>query len=537
MTKTPSFQSTWSPFQYSIFRMLWITSLISNIGSWMHEVSAAWLMTTLTHQPILVALVQATTSLSVCLFAIPAGALADIVDKRRLLIFLQTWMMLIAGCLALICFYGKITPFILLLLTFLLGIGTSFNAPAWQSVIPELVPKKELVQAITLNSLGVNFSRMIGPALAGFIIASLGSAYVFALNAISFLGIIFVLYQWKKEATISNLPGERFIGAMKAGIRYVRSSPGIKIVLLKSFSLFFFVSCIWALLPLVTKTLLHKGAIEYGILLAALGMGAVIGALFLYRIRALVTVDKLILICSVAFSIAMFNLIIYPHLFLACLSSFITGVSWISIMSTLNAAVQQSVPSWVRARAISVYLMTFFGSMALGGIFWGALATHFGLSASIFTAGCGIIVANALVYRFSIAQKMIYDHTPSMDLPAPAVERLLDHEEGPVMITVEYSVGSDNIQSFTKAIQDLRLTRLREGAFSWSLYYDIEKPDRFVECFIVESWLEHLRFHERVSVSDRKIQAHVNSFCQTAKPKTTHLVSYDFEKIKKHWKH
>lgn len=511
-------------------------SLISNIGSWMHEVSAAWLMTTLTNQPLLVAMVQATTSLAVCLFAIPAGALADIVDKRRQLIILQTWMMIVAAVLAYITFLGKTTPTSLLVLTFCLGLGAAFNVPAWQTIIPELVPKKELVQAITLNSMSVNFSRIIGPALAGYVIAEFGPAYVFALNAISFLGIIFALSRWKREVTISTLPGERFLGAMKAGLRYVKGSPGLKIVLIKSIAVFFFVSCIWAFLPLITRNVLHKGATEYGIILAMLGLGAVTGALLMHRIRVLFNVDKLILVGAIAFSIAMFTLIIYPHMILACLSAYITGLSWISTLSTLNSTVQQSVPSWVRARAISVYLMAFFGSMAIGGMFWGWIATHFGIPFAILTAGCGILVANVLTYRLPLSQMMIYDHSPSMDLPAPNVEKILDHEEGPVMVTVEYTVAADKVEAFAKAIQDLRLTRLREGSFSWTLFNDVEKPERFVECFIVESWLEHLRFHERVSITDRKIQANVNSFCKTARPTTKHFVAYSFKKQKRHRK-
>lgn len=534
MSNPQSFHSAWTPLQYTLFRWLWITSLISNIGGWMHEVSAAWLMTTLTNQPILIALVQATTAMAVCIFAIPAGALADIVDKRRHLILLQSWMMIIATVLATITLLGKTTPLSLLLLTFLLGLGAAFNAPTWQSVIPELIPKKELLQAITLNSMGVNFSRTIGPALAGFIVAALGPAYVFVLNAISFLGIIFVLYRWKRERIISTLPGERFLGAMRAGIRYVSASAGLKIVFIKSISIFFFVSCIWALLPLITKNLLHQGPTGYGILLSVLGVGAVTAALFIYQIRDLFNIDKLVLFGAFAFALAMLILIIYPNFYLACLASFITGMSWISTLSILNATVQQSVPSWVRARAMSVYLMAFFGSMAIGGVLWGWLASHAGLVTAMIIASMGIVIFSLMVYPLSLAKSVIFDHTPSMDLPAPMVERELNHEEGPVMVTVEYTVVSEKVEDFTAAIQALRVTRLREGAFSWTLFRDVEKPNRFVECFIAESWLEHLRFHERVSVADRKIQAQVNSLCETARPLTTHFIAYAFKKKRKY---
>lgn len=505
--------------------MLWITSLVSNIGTWMHEVSAAWLMTMLTTQPILVAMVQATSAFSVCLLAIPAGALADILDRRRYLIVLQSWMMCIAATLAIVSFMGKITPSLLLFLTFCLSAGTALNAPTWQAIVSELVPAHHLVGAITLNSMGVNFSRTIGPAIAGFIIATLGPAAVFALNAISFLGILIALRSWRREQPITTLPTERLLGAMRAGVRYVRGSPVLIKVLIKSGSIFIFTSCIWAMLPLITRTMLHKGPKGYGILLAMIGLGAVVGALCMQRIRQKLSLDKLILVGTLIFVIAMFSIPLFANFYYTCFAMFAVGIAWITVLSTLNSVVQQSAPPWVRARAISVYLMTFFGGMALGGLLWGVVTAHFSLNAALITASIGLMIAYMLTYRWRLDDNLVFDHTPSMDLPAPTSDRELKHDEGPVMVTVEYQVETENVEKFLMEIQKLRLTRLREGSFFWSIFKDVENPKKYVECFMVESWLEHLRFHERVSIADRKIQAAVNVYHSgSAKPKTTHYV-------------
>lgn len=492
----------------------------------MHEVSAAWLMTLLTTKPFLVALVQATSAFSVCILAIPAGALADILDRRRYLIVLQSWMMIIAAILAIVTFMGKMSPPLLLALTFCLGAGTALNAPTWQATVPDLVPTKDLVPAITLNSMGVNFSRTIGPFLAGFIIALSGPAMVFALNAVSFLGIIITLSRWKREQPVSTLPTERFFGAMRSGLRYVRSSPILIKVFIKSSANFFFISAAWAMLPLIARVMLHQGSIGYGILLGMLGLGAVSGALCNHTIRRLLNLDQLIFVGGLLFAVSLLIIAIFQQFYATCGAMYIIGFAWISVLSTLNSVVQQSVPPWVRARAVSVYLMAFFGGMAIGGVIWGICITHISMSSTLIIASMGLIIANILVYHLTLEKGILYDHTPSMDLPAPDVEKKLDHDEGPVMVSVEYEVEPDNVAHFLKVIQELRVTRLREGAFFWSVFNDIENTTRYIECFMVESWLEHLRFHERVSISDRKIQDKVNAYhAGPGRPHTTHFVA------------
>ena len=280
------------------------------------------------------------------------------------------------------------------------------------------------------------------------------------------------------------------------------------------------------MLPLIARVMLHKGSIGYGCLLGMIGLGAVCGALGIQKLRQLLDLDKLILSGGFVFAISLLLIAIFKEFYTTCAAMFMIGFAWIAILATLNSVVQQSVPPWVRARAVSVYLMAFFGGMAVGGVIWGILITHISMSATLILASIGLTIANILVYGMKLSTGIIYDHTPSMDLPAPAVEKQLDHDEGPVMVTVEYEVAPDNVPHFLKAIQELRLTRLREGAFFWTIFNDIERTRRFFECFMVESWLEHLRFHERVSITDRKIQAKVNTFHEGPnRPRTTHFVA------------
>mgnify|MGYP001260934051 FL=1 len=525
--------SPWIPFRYPIFRMLWIASVVSSIGTWMQDVGAAWLMTSLTSKPLMVASIQAATSFSMFLLALPAGALADILDRRRYLIVSQSGLMLTAGILALITFLGKISPELLLLLTFCLGVGAALSFPAWLALMSELVPSKHLPAAVTLTGVSLNLSRAVGPALAGIIIAATGPAAVFALNSLSYFGIIIALIGWERAPSESPLPAERFYGAMRAGLRYAWGSPALQIVLIKSCAFFIFASGIWALMPLVVRIQLHGGPIEFGILLALLGSGAVLGALLMPHLRQKLNCDQLILTGAIGFAITTFILAIVTNFYFACGVMVLGGISWICVLATLTTLVQQVVSAWVRARAISIFLAIFFGGMAMGSILWGWMATHFTISIALLIAAAGLLVFNFLTYIFISAENLILDHTPSQHLPAPIVIEPPRFEDGPVMVTVEYTVKRQNIENFTGAMRDLRRIRLRDGAFFWSLFRDIENSKKFVECFMIESWLEHLRQHERISISDKEIIEKVRTFHEEkTPPHILHFVAQELPRKK-----
>ncbi|HUX78469.1 MAG TPA: MFS transporter [Alphaproteobacteria bacterium] len=523
--------SALTPFRYPIFRMLWIASVVSSIGTWMHEVGAAWLMTSLTSDPLLVALIQGMSSFSIFLLALPAGAFADIINKRLYLIFLQSYMMIIAGILAVVTFLGAMTPNFLLFLTFCLGAGNALSAPTWLALMSELVPPKHMTSAVTLIGVNINLSRAIGPALGGLIIAAAGPAAVFAINALSFFGIIISLFGWQRATNDSSLPAERLIGAMKASLRYVKGSPALQTLLLKSCAFFVFASGVWALLPLVARTQLQIGPLGYGVLFACLGLGAVIGAFFLPRFRKNLNCDQLIFMGAIGFSITAFIIALTKDFYFACGAMVLGGVSWIAVLATLTTLIQQVVPSWVRARAISVFLAIFFGGMALGSVVWGGIASHLTISISLLISSIGLIIANFLTYAFTSGQKLIFDQTPSGRSPAPVVEDAPRYDEGPVMVTVEYFVNRDQIDDFSCVMKSLRRIRLRDGAFFWNLFQDIEDRKKFIECFMIESWLEHLRQHERISISDHQIIGQAGSFHEGKDPpRVSHFIARDLPK-------
>jgi len=517
--------SAWEPLREPVFRALWIASLTSNIGTWMQNVGAAWLMTSLTPSPVLVALVQAATSLPVFLVGLPAGALADIVDRRRLLIVSQGWMLLSAAALGVLTLIGFMSPWILLALTFALGLGAAMNTPAWQAIVPEVVSPSELQEAVALNAAGFNVARAVGPALGGLIVAAVGPGPVFLLNAASFIVVMLVVYRWNRQRATSRLPAEHVIGAMRAGIRYVRNAPSLQAVLVRSGVLIVCAAGLWALLPLVARDQLGLGATGYGVLLGCLGIGAVTGATLLPRIKRKFSLDMLVTGATVVFAVATAALAYVQNVFLVGAAMVAGGIAWIALMSSFNAAAQTAAPEWVRARALAVYLLVFQGGMAVGSILWGALATRMGIRAALLVAVFGLIAGLMLITRYRLAEGEKIDLTPSLHWPEPRMSVELQPEAGPVLVEVEYFIESERAQDFTKAMDDVRRERLRDGAMRWGLFTDSADPNRFVETFLLESWVEHMRQHERVTKSDRMAEELARAFhIGAGTPKIVHLI-------------
>ena len=517
--------SAWEPLREPVFRALWIASVTSNIGTWMQNVGAAWLMTSLTPSPVVVALVQAATSLPVFLVGLPAGALADIVDRRRLLIVSQGWMLLSAAALGVLTLIGFMSPWILLALTFALGLGAAMNTPAWQAIVPEVVSPSELQEAVALNAAGFNVARAVGPALGGLIVAAVGPGPVFLLNAASFIAVMLVVYRWNRQRATSRLPAEHVISAMRAGIRYVRNAPSLQAVLVRSGVLIVCAAGLWALLPLVARDQLGLGATGYGVLLGCLGIGAVTGATLLPRIKRKFSLDMLVTGATVVFAVATAALAYVQNVFLVGAAMVAGGIAWIALMSSFNAAAQTAAPEWVRARALAVYLIVFQGGMAVGSILWGALATRMGIRAALLFAVFGLIAGLMLITRYRLAEGEKIDLTPSLHWPEPRMIVGLQPEGGPVLVEVEYFIELDRAHEFTKAMDDVRRERLRDGAMRWGLFTDSANPNRFVETFLLESWVEHMRQHERVTKSDRMAEELARAFhIGAGTPKIVHLI-------------
>jgi MFS family permease len=518
-------RSTWTPLRHATFRWLWIATLASNIGTWFQNVGASWQMTTLTRSATLIALVQAATSLPSFLLALPAGAVADVVDRRRLLLVTQGWMTVAAAALAVVALLGLTTPWLLLAFTFLLGLGAAANGPAWQATVPEMVPRPELAAAITLNSIGFNLARAAGPALAGLIVAAFGPGWTYLLNALSFVGVLAVLYRWRREPDERILPSERFFSAMRAGLRYVRHAPDVRAPIVRGSTFIICGSALWALLPLVARAQ-GQGATGYGLLLAALGAGAVSGAMVLPLVKQRLSLAALVPVATVVFALAITGLAQLDSFPLHLLAMFLAGGAWLTLLSTFNVAVQTVVPSWVRARAVSIYLVIFYGALAGGSWLWGAVAEFRSVSWALSAAAVGMVIGLAATWRFKLRSGDGLNLAPSRQMPAPLVVLDLEDDRGPVMVTVRYQVRSERAEDFGTAMRAVREIRLRNGATEWGLFVDSEAPEHYTEVFFVQSWLEHLRQHERVTVSEEDITAQARAFhVGDGRPAVHHLIA------------
>src|SRR6266446_6101048 len=519
-------ESAWTPLSHPVFRALWIASLVSNIGTWMQNVSAAWAMTSLSPSPFMVALVQSATSLPVFLVGLPAGAVADIVDRRRLLLVTQSWMLVAAGLLAVLAFLGLMTATTLLALTFALGIGVAMNTPTWQAITSELVPPSELTQAVTLNALPVNIGRAIGPALGGILVAAAGPALVFALNAVSFVAVLVVVYRWRRETPRALLPAERVIGATRAGIRYARHAPPLVAVLVR---LGFFIVCasaFWALLPVVAHRDLGLGALGYGLLLGCLGVGAIAGAALLPRVKRRLPLDAVIGLAIVIFAVMSALTAFWRFIPGLGIAMILSGVAWIAMMAGLNGSAQTAVPAWVRARALGIYLLVFQGGLGLGSAFWGFVAEHVGASIALASSAGGALLGLAAIRRWPLRAVTPLDLTPSAHWAEPHLDVAPAPDQGPVRVDIDYRIDSAQADAFALAIRDMELIRRRDGAVNWAVYRDPGQKGRYVETFVVESWVEHLRQHERVTLRDRAVQERVRRFHVAATPPAvTHLIA------------
>jgi MFS family permease len=530
----PKPASAWSPLSNSLFRAIWLAAVASNVGTWMHNVGADWLMTTLAPTPLMVALTQTAENAPLFLLALPAGALADIVDRRRLLIYTQAWMLLSAISLAVLTLLGLTTPWVLLSLIFALGLGAALNAPAWQAIIPELVPRSELPAAVSLNSVSFNIARALGPALGGLVVALVGPWAVFLLNSLSFVGIMIVLHRWQQEPVESISPTERIVGAIKAGVRYIRFDPALRAVLIRTGVYVSCASALWAMMPLVARKQLGLGAEAYGILLGGLGVGAILGAFVLPYIRRHVPVDAMVIAGTIVFASVTATLATVRTFPLLSLAMICGGVAWMTLMSSFNVIVQTSVPSWVRARVLATYMLVFFGGMALGSAFWGSVASRIGVSNTLLCAAGALVAGIASAYFFPLKMGHELDLEPSLHWPDPVFVTEPHPHDGPVLVTLEYQIDPSTADDFRKAMRDVKRIAMRDGAVRWGLFMDPAEPMYYRESFLVESWAEHMRQHARVTMEDRIVQDNARSFhVGPEPPKVTHLIAQDLFKTRR----
>ena len=519
--------STWSPLRIGVFRAIWIAVLVANVGTWMQTVGAQWLLVHLPHAAILVALVQTADFLPDVLFALVGGALADVFDRRRLLIVVQLIMASVGGALTVLTFAGQMPPALLLVFTFALGCSSVFTNPAYQSLVPELVPRHQLRAASSLASISINLARLIGPALAGLLIARIGVAAVFALNALTYVFFAAVLVTWRPPAgTAPELP-ERFVSALRAGSRYVLNAPVVRRILLRATLFLVPASVLWTLLPLVATERLGLGADGYGLLLGALGAGAVAGALILPRFRARVSANYLIGAASAIYALALVLIVLVPNSVLAVIVLLPAGAAWIAVLSDINAELQLFLPAWVRARGLSVYQMVLFGAQGLGAVVWGAISEPFGVRAAFVIASAAMLAGLVSMRFWPFLDTAGMERRTMAYWPEPQLAFDAKLDSGPVVVKNTYTIAPDKEQAFLEAMARLRQSRLRTGATQWGLFRDGEVAQRFVELYVVPSWDEHLRQHRyRITGTDHEYEEQADVLSDPP-PEVSHLIAVD----------
>jgi MFS family permease len=516
--------TAWSPLRHPVFRSIWIASLVSNLGTWMQNVGAAWLMTSIAPSPLFVSLVQAASNFPLFVLALPAGALADVVDRRRLMLVALAWLCATAGLLGALDLAGHVTPGALLACTFALGVGSAFLAPAFQSVVPDLVPHDELAPAVSLNGISMNLGRAVGPALGGVVVAAFGAGATFLVNAASFVVVAIAVARWHSAPREARLPPEDLIGAMRAGVRYVRHSPALQTVLWRAFSFVLPASAIWALLPLLARDTLALGASGYGALLGCFGAGAVGAGVLMPLARARLGAGGLASWAAFAFAAGSALLGLVPVPTAAGVGLFFAGGAWLSVLTTLNASAQLVIPPWVRARALATYLIVLFGALALGSALFGALAQAIGVPRALVAAGAAVALGRFATWRQRLPEGDGPDLSPAPRWD-PELVTAVAADRGPVLVTVEYEIDPGDGEAFARAMRAIGEIRLRDGALRWGIWADSARPGRYLESFVVESWLAHLRQHERVTAADRAVQAIARAFHRGAEPpRVTHFV-------------
>lgn len=502
-----------APLRQPVFRMLWITWLMANISMWMNDVAAAWLMTTFDAAPIWVALVQTASTLPVFLLGLPSGALADSLDRKRYFLATQLWVAVVATVLSGLLFLNIMSPLLLLALAFANGIGLAMRWPVFSAIVPELVPPKQLPAALALNAVSMNASRIIGPLVAGALIASAGSAWVFLLNAVLSLIAAVVISRWKREHIPPPLGRERLRTAMRVGLQYVVQSYYLRGILLRVSIFFFHSTALTALLALLARGMQGGGAGTFTLFLASMGAGAIASTAVLPRLRRRYSRDGMVMRGATALGLAMATVALTDQVWVAVPAMLLAGAAWIATANTLSVFIQMGLPDWVRARGMSIFMMSIMGASAAGATLWGLVATWTSVSTSLLLAAVSGVVGMALVNRLLPDAGHSEDLTPRRIFPVP--ETTIPSGDGHVMVTIEYQIDPDRTSDFRHLmLNEGRRNRIRHGALSWELLHDVSEPGRFVEVIVDESWVDHLRRFDRVTASDvslrdRKLAFHL----------------------------
>ena len=518
----PTRISPLAPFRHDIFRTIWIASLASNFGGLIQSVGAAWLMTSISSSANMVALVQASTSLPIMMFSLVSGALADNFDRRRIMLIAQCFMLTVSALLTVCAYLGIITPWLLLLFTFLIGCGTALNNPSWQASVGDMVPRDDLPAAVALNSMGFNITRSVGPAIGGVIVATAGAAAAFAANTLSYFAILFALVRWRREVTMSPLPRETLGRAITAGLRYVVMSPNIGKVLVRGFLFGLSASAILALLPLVARDLVKGGPLTYGLMLGGFGLGAIGGALLSARLREMMSSEAIVRLAFGGFAVSTLVIAFSPYAWLSCLVLLASGASWVLALSLFNTTVQLSAPRWVVGRALSLYQTMTFGGIAGGSWLWGTTAEQYGATTALL-ASCLLMLAGAVVgLRLPLPEFKSLNLDPLNRFNEPLLELDLKPRSGPIVIMIDYEIDDGDIPEFLETMAERRRIRIRDGAGHWALMRDLEIPTTWTETYHVPTWVEYVRHNQRRTQADASVGEKLTALHRGAAPPRVH---------------
>ena len=518
----PEPYSALAPLRQPIFRAVWIASLASNFGGLVQMVGAAWLMTSLSDSPDMVALVQASTTLPVMMFSLAAGALADNYDRRRILLTAQGFMLCVSVALAVFAWYGLLSPWLLLGFTFLIGCGNALNNPAWQSSVGDMVPRRDVPAAVTLNSVAFNIARSVGPAIGGAIVAAAGAVAAFVVNAFSYIGLLVVLARWEPPRVERLLPRETLLIAMGAGIRYVAMSPNIRSVILRAFAFGFGGIVALALLPLIARDLIKGGPLVFGVLLGAFGAGAVVGAFLSARLRRMLTTEALVRATFAAYATSAAIIGISTAMWLTMLALAVAGACWVLALSTFNATVQLSAPRWVVGRALSLYQMATFGGMSAGSWAWGYATLHLGPAQALLLSALALLAGGAIGLRYVLPPLTALNLDPLSRWREPKVAVDIEPRSGPVIVTIEWLIREEDVVEFLKAMAERKRIRRRDGARHWTLLRDLTDPELWVERYDSPTWVEYVRQAQRVTQADAEISDRVRALHKGPNPPVVH---------------
>jgi MFS family permease len=518
----PQTTATLTLFRNQTFRMLWIAALASNFGGLVQGVGASWLMTSLSGSHAMVALVQSSVTLPIMIFSLLAGVFADNFDRRRVMLIAQSFMLAVSICLALMAMWGMLTPWLLLAFTFLIGCGTALHNPSWQASMGDIVSKDELSAAVSLNSMGFNLMRSVGPAAGGAIVAFAGAGAAFGVNAASYFAIIAALLMWRPNFPKRRLPREPMGSAFAAGLRYVAMSPNLLKVILRGTIFGFSAVAILALLPLIVQQVLGGSALTYGVLLGCFGMGAVAGALLNARLRARLRNEWITRAAFLAFALGCAILSFSRNEVLSGAALLLTGASWVIALSLFNVTVQLSTPRWVVGRALALYQTGVFGGMAAGSWIWGLAAENVGPDGAMLAAAAMLVLGSLVGLVAPLPDLTNLNLDPLNRFQEPPLRLDIRQRSGPIMILVDYEIAQQDVPAFLAAMTLRRRIRIRNGAQSWALLRDLEKPDIWSETYHVPTWVEYMRHNERHTQADAEVSDALRKLHRGSKPPAVH---------------